>query len=672
MEKATVLLQAIAAAPSPRPSPESELSSSGAKQSAIKSKDQKPKKVALSFVDLTGDDDDEGGGSHKSLPPPLPAEIEKNEIGGGRRTITKSIASIASTAKHSVASSKNSGMAFEEDTMMAKLVKALKKWNTGVLESDFYAFYRRVVDDSRNQILVIALFQLAVFGSIFYVIKGVLGSVIPEIRFYNLIHVTVAFQGRLLIEIGSNLAGIIKKGFAAVDMSAHKKGVPITEIADVDPPACRQIIRVYMICLSAIELSLWALSFFVNWQPVDTYVGTYPCSYLSYNSPWNFTAEFETWVGANMEFAKITTYGLPLVSGLIGGSCATPSKAPARDFEMEGPAVLFLINAVCVDPVVVEGPPTTTTTSKITSSEYFGSMFTFTLHLKFPAGTHNVKSSSNFDITQNCQVNVVTGIGHMTMSYRSDSWNSVGSIVPTTVQEIIVGTTTLNLDNSQNFDFGLLHNQFGTSQHFYQNITKWISDGTNLLLNNDNMKAIVTRGVTAQVFSWGVSQEGLYDPARTWKGVASAVGVISHYVLDKSDGSSSAMCDYKGAAGAGKIQAPDWSILLSTILLICGVVLEVIVVLSWILAVGGGHHINRCVAMIGDPLRTVYYMRNSVGRVIQKIEGNDIGKVSLRQHLRHVMVRFGEDKKTRGEDVGNLILDEPSKVVKVVRKRIVQ
>ncbi|ORY46617.1 hypothetical protein BCR33DRAFT_715654 [Rhizoclosmatium globosum] len=132
------------------------------------------------------------------------------------------------------------------------------------------------------------------------------------------------------------------------------------------------------------------------------------------------------------------------------------------------------------------------------------------------------------------------------------------------------------------------------------------------------------------------------------------------------------MCDYKGAAGAGKIQAPDWSILLSTILLICGVVLEVIVVLSWILAVGGGHHINRCVAMIGDPLRTVYYMRNSVGRVIQKIEGNDIGKVSLRQHLRHVMVRFGEDKKTRGEDVGNLILDEPSKVVKVVRKRIVQ
>ncbi|KAJ3065577.1 hypothetical protein HDU99_004130, partial [Rhizoclosmatium hyalinum] len=135
MEKATVLLQAISADPTARKSSAaSEAISSAAKQASIKSKDQKPKKVALSLGDLTTDDDDDYDGSQKSLPPPLPTEIAKSEKGGIKRIINKSMTSLASTTKHSVASSKNSGIAFEEDTMMAKIVKAFKKWNTGVLE----------------------------------------------------------------------------------------------------------------------------------------------------------------------------------------------------------------------------------------------------------------------------------------------------------------------------------------------------------------------------------------------------------------------------------------------------------------------------------------------------------------------------------------------------------
>ncbi|KAJ3072583.1 hypothetical protein HDU98_003357 [Podochytrium sp. JEL0797] len=71
--------------------------------------------------------------------------------------------------------------------------------------------------------------------------------------------------------------------------------------------------------------------------------------------------------------------------------------------------------------------------------------------------------------------------------------------------------------------------------------------------------------------------------------------------------------------------------------------------------------------MIDDPLRTMYYMRDA--KLIGPIRGNDIGRISLEQHLRKVNVRFGESKATREQEVGTLTLNEPSKVVKLSRNR---
>jgi hypothetical protein len=129
------------------------------------------------------------------------------------------------------------------------------------------------------------------------------------------------------------------------------------------------------------------------------------------------------------------------------------------------------------------------------------------------------------------------------------------------------------------------------------------------------------------------------------------------------------MCPYKGQNGYGIITAPSWMTSALLVLVVFGVLMEVIVVCSWLLLVGGGPHVDKCVQMIDNPLRTVYYMRESAGRLVTKISGNDIGKISLLQHLEKVQVRFGEDKKTRGEKVGSLILDDPSRVVKVSKSR---
>ncbi|KAJ3291596.1 hypothetical protein HDU79_002210 [Rhizoclosmatium sp. JEL0117] len=574
------------------------------------------------------------------------------------------------TNRQSHASSKNSSNLPDEDTMMGKFIRAWRKWEVALLESEQYAFYRRTVDDSRNQILVVAFGLALVYGSILYVIQGVLGTVLPAIRFYNLIHVIVAFQGKLVLGVGWKLSHLVQKGFAALEISNHKRGAPMTSLAQVDPKACRLIIRIFKFTMFAVELSLWALSFSMDWEPEDTYLGTFACNALTFNKPFNFTNELQTWVGANSEFALLGVYGLPLTSGIVGGNCATPTRAPSTQFEMKGPAIIYLVNTVCVNATVSPGPPSNQTMSKITTSQYLGSMYTFTVQLTFPAGLHSWTQYNSHDLIQSCQTNVVTGTGKMSFGYSADDWLSSGSIVASSINEINIGDgIVITNDNSNSFDFGMIHYALDTTEETYMNITKWIAQGVYTLLDNDNLVPIVTRAPYAQILNWGVNTNGLYDPTLTWKGIATAVGIIGHYVMDQNDGNSQTVCDYNGTAGYGKIAAPTWMVTVAIIVLICSAVIAVAVVFSWLLIVGGGPHIDKCVQMIDDPLRTLYYMRNSAEHLVTKIRGNDIGRISLQQHLKKVMIRFGEDKKTRGSDVGTIIVDEPSKVVKITKKR---
>ncbi|KAJ3109998.1 hypothetical protein HK100_003193, partial [Physocladia obscura] len=222
---------------------------------------------------------------------------------------------------------------------------------------------------------------------------------------------------------------------------------------------------------------------------------------------------------------------------------------------------------------------------------------------------------------------------------------------------------------SVNLDFGQIHHLLRNTELVYENITYWIAEAIAIGLNSTNLQAITSVDVTATILAWGVGLDSLYDADMTWKGVSVAVAFLARYVLNQADFKLVSTCKYKGIAGYGTISAPNWVTSILLVVLVLSMVMEVVVILSWIVVVGGGEHLDKAVAMIDNPLRTVYYMRGSLGKLVTKIDGNDLGQISLEQHYKKVKVRLGEDKTTRGNDMGTIILDDPTKVVKISKSR---
>ncbi|KAJ3067751.1 hypothetical protein HDU98_009048, partial [Podochytrium sp. JEL0797] len=321
----------------------------------------------------------------------------------------------------SVASSKNS---FAETTL-AVLLHGLRTFKTKIYESEHYRIYRATVDSSRNILMAVAFLQSCVFASIFYVVLCVLSTTLPSIRFYNLIHAVIAFQGKVLLGLGWELAHLVKKGFAALEMQNDKKGVPLTKITSVDPDSCRSIIRMFLSILVMIEMSLWTLSFYMDWSPLSTYLGDFSCTPILFDEPFEFsTNDLLTWVDANTEFSTVQVYGLTMVNGIVGGSSATPNYSPALKYQIEGPGVVYMIETNCANATVSSAPNTTVTTSEIISQAFLEQIYTVALRITFPAGSHSWTEYSQQDLTQDCSVSVVSGDGLIQVDYVEDVWQA--------------------------------------------------------------------------------------------------------------------------------------------------------------------------------------------------------------------------------------------------------
>ncbi|KAI8608178.1 hypothetical protein BC830DRAFT_30848 [Chytriomyces sp. MP71] len=586
-----------------------------------------------------------------------PSESLSSEESEKRRSIVSKISKGGRSSKAS------SGM---EETAVGRIIHQFRKLHFKMLHSECYAQYRLIMDNSKYRLLALAAIELGILGTILFVIEFVLDSILSSIRYYNLIHAVMSFQGKLMLIFGWELTYLVKKGFTAHELTSLKRGLPLTSVMKSDPPACRTVNQMFMGSLVLIETTLWVLSFFMDWAPVNTYLGDFECTTLSYNTPWNFASDMPTYVAANIEWGILDSFGLPLESGIIGGLASQPNAAPNSNFEMKGVGIGFAVNTICGD-YNMSSTRTGKTECVMKGSEMMEQVFTAVFALRYPAGSHNVDAYSNFDITQECVVTLVTGDADFTQSYTADTW---GSVTAAGIMEIVVADVlTLTPENSQSFEFGAIHQAFGDSETWYLNSTEWIMEGIRLTLNSTDLQSLVTRGSSASIFSWGVDRFGRYDPAATWKGVSAAVAVVAHYVLGQSDGTQTDICPYKGVAGYGTITAPRWIMTTALIMIILGIFMELTLIASWFLVVGGGSHVDKAIALLDNPLRLVYYMRNSAGRLIERIRGNDIGQSSLIHHLGAVTVRFGEDKRTRAEESGDLILDEPRKVVKISKNR---
>ncbi|KAJ3129182.1 hypothetical protein HK100_008783 [Physocladia obscura] len=557
----------------------------------------------------------------------------------------------------------------DDETLMVLIQSYFIAWQRSILESDQYRIYRSVKDNAKYQILFFGFMQLLLFGSILLITQYVFTIQLSAIRFYNLVHAVMSFQGKLILLMGWHLVYLVKKGFAAKQMLSSKQGVPLNEIGDVDPEGCRNVNKLFLICLLILECTLWTLSYTMNWTPIYTYIGDYPCIQLTYKNKWNFTKDLSIYAAADEEFGILDSVGLPMATGIIGGFTSKPNAAPATQFQMQGDGIVYLIDTVCQVPTLAldENSASNTTTFSIISDEYWGQLYNAGIKLVYPAGTHSFVKYLNNSIQTLCQLQLLTGLAQVSYAYTSDEW---GGIIPNAITEILINNSlSITPGTSVQLDFGQVHHLLGNTELVYENITYWIAQAIAIGLNGTDLQAVTATDVTATILAWGVGLDSLYDADLTWQGVSVAVAFLAHYVLNQADFKDVTICKYKGIAGYGTISAPSWVTFLLLVILVLSMVMELVVILSWMVVVGGGKHLDKAVAMIDNPLRTVYYMRGSLGKLVTKIDGNDLGQISLEQQYKKVRVRLGEDKTTRDNEVGTIILDEPTKVVKISKSR---
>ncbi|ORY31551.1 hypothetical protein BCR33DRAFT_544797 [Rhizoclosmatium globosum] len=484
----------------------------------------------------------EGDNNHSQIPKERGRSILSTQIYSAL-TVESQVSGFSKTASQ-IRSKRSSQSSREEDTMFGRMMRFKERTRTQILESEEYRIYRMIMDNAKYQILFLGACQGLILASIALVIQVVLNHQLPSIRFYNLVHAAVSFQGKLLLMLGWELCHLVRKGFAAIEMQSSKRGVPLTHISNVNPASCRPVNRIFMSCLLFVEVGLWITSYMMDWIPVDTYLGTYPCTLPTYRIPWNFTNNLPLWAAANTEMAVLESVGLPLATGIIGGITASPNAAPGRNFQLNGPGLAYLVEAVCADPVVVYGPNSTVTTSKILSSQYWGAIYTVGIEIRMPAGSHNMFQYSQYDITQNCQANIVTGDATVTFTYTSDEW---GSFTAGYIQDVNINNQ-LFLDSQSSFttDFGAIHNAFGNTTFKQESITKWISQAVEMVFESDDMQNPANRILGASLNLWGQDLNGFNDPPSTWKGIATGIGVLAHYVLLQSDNTDITKCIYKG------------------------------------------------------------------------------------------------------------------------------
>ncbi|KAI9334340.1 hypothetical protein DFJ73DRAFT_853016 [Zopfochytrium polystomum] len=144
---------------------------------------------------------------------------------------------------------------------------------------------------------------------------------------------------------------------------------------------------------------------------------------------------------------------------------------------------------------------------------------------------------------------------------------------------------------------------------------------------------------------------------------------MAHFVVMQYDPTVRGTCRLYGDEGRGVLDAPRWAQYAVGAAIGLSVLLTAVLVLSFTFDSFGAAsaHVSLAASALEDPLRLLYYLRNSLPRLIPRaipISG-DRGAHSLRQHLQDERVRMGESKDRRGEPVGTLVLDAPSNVIRL-------
>ncbi|KAJ3416253.1 hypothetical protein HDV05_002543 [Chytridiales sp. JEL 0842] len=613
-------------------------------------------------------------------PPSLP--LGNASGNGGRRktagsTMLGSLASFKSALSNGLGR-KNVGRSnpsvHSENTLdgqlgvLTKMVKA--QWEK--FESSYvYRKFNILIESIGFQLTVLGIFHTVVGLSVLMVTEYVLGSELPSIGTYNIVHELCSFQAKLLLGSGWSLTQVIAKAFMAQSMVKSHNGIRLIDITAgrgfINPPTTRTMRWLFGISLLMCVIAIVLMAYEMKWAPVRSSLGAYPCTPVSYPEKPKFLRDLGNFLQGDSNFAQVYMYGLPLSDGIVGGWAAWPLAAPSQSFSVEADGVIFAANAQCADPELA--PPankTDATHFKIYNQELWGDVYLAAITVRMPAGSHEWDEYKDRDIMQKCQVSLMTGTGRVKFGFVVDEWNmATGG----QIESLQVGHLLLKQRMPQPAFYGSVAKELKPTSRVFSNLTSWIGEAVGLIYNDTSY--VSSQGASfANIHQWATEPDGLYHTSYTARGFMASLGCIAHYVQMQYDGFLEGTCNYYGFAGRGEITSSLWSRRFVDVSIGINLLLQFGLILAWLLLTTNDASIARAVQILDHPLRLLYELKDAASHIISTMKGEDLGEVTLRKHLREVHVKYGEKRSTRGQEVGELALDVPGEVVKFRKGRV--
>ena len=308
-------------------------------------------------------------------------------------------------------------------------------------------------------------------------------------------------------------------------------------------------------------------------------------------------ANLSTFLQGDVDLALVYAYILPLSDGGLGGWSSWPLVNPMPSFSVNGDGVVYGIKVTC-------GDPTTATTSLdgtgiyMSSSSVSGNTLDTTFQIYMPTGSVNSKLDTGTGVNQVCTASVKLGSGSVTYAYTSDEWEMVTF---STINDIkVAGAPLLTQGDSKKYSYSQ-YSPFLTSKNLVFSISFFTNDACITNVADEYSLAPVLQKLLQNVFaqdflflssqgapfcnllSWATLPDGFYYTDLTWKGLATAIGVVSHYMLFQYDGSASATCNYSGLTGSGRVTSNSSILQVGSYMCLVEIIL-VLVTLGWLSA----------------------------------------------------------------------------------------
>ncbi|KAJ3141941.1 hypothetical protein HK100_005039 [Physocladia obscura] len=607
-------------------------------------------------------------------------EEEEEETSRGRqkrsdqKMPTKSPDNSKSTIDKGTHSHFSMGSDMTDEGIITKWILKYEAWKDIFLNTDFFKAIIWAYESTRLMIYLYTILHVMTLIAIALLFHYAIGTLVPSILFYNMIHLVMSILGKFGFIVGLRSTQLISKEFTARNMIKRGKGVSLTSILNPIPMVKlnaeegKTLRYIFLFSILLIEAVIWFLGIQMEWEPTISELGVFPCTkirYLTKPDISSFAGKLGNYLQGDSDLSMVYSFGLPLGDGVVGGIAAWPLVFPSSLFTVQQDGVGFAINAVCGDlQLALSNTGNGLTQFKILSTTVWSTMFSMKIQVQLPAGSHDWLQFLNSDITQQCDVRYIMGDANINFGFAADEW---GGITSQYIESLKLGNLTINNGESSNLYFGLMQDEFGINSE-HENITSWVIEGVKGVFNNTSY-GTSQGAVFSNFFQWATLPDGYYHVDCVWKGVAAAMAMVAHYVLLQYDTGDTTVCSYQGMQEAGVIQCPQYVVIMAILALIISLIAELSQLFWWFLLSGGGEKNDRAAKILESPMQLLYDIRLGGTNIMGELDGDTHTRKAIIEHYENVIVRFGESRHTRPNPIGMLILGSPGEVMAMSEKR---